>query len=192
LLYVQKWFVFLVVDSDLMALKPTSLTMKQAAALPLVSITVWEALHDKLAIAATLGADKLVNVAQQDVQNYVQQYTDGKGFDAVFDTVVGDNIQRGFEAARFNGAVATILPIENVLPVALKSLSFHSVLMLLPMVEGEGRAAHGKILTKIAQLVDDGLIKPLLDPSNFTIWQVAQAHAHLESGNAVGKITLTV
>jgi NADPH2:quinone reductase len=224
---------FMLVDADLMALKPTTLTMKEAAALPLVSITAWEALHDKLAIksgdnvlihgatggvghiaiqlakyfgatvtatstarnmqaAEKLGADNLVNVAEQSVADYVTQYTDGIGFDAIFDTVAGDNIQRSFEAARFNGAVATTLPIDNVLQVALKSLSFHSVLMLIPMVEGINRAAHGKILTKIAELVDQGLIKPLLDESDFSIWQVADAHAHLESGQAVGKITLTV
>jgi NADPH2:quinone reductase len=224
---------FMLVDADLMALKPTTLTMKEAAALPLVSITAWEALHDKLAIksgdnvlihgatggvghiaiqlakyfgatvtatstaknmqaAAKLGADNLVNFAEQSVAEYVTQYTDGIGFDAILDPVAGDNIQRSFEAARFNGAVATTLPIENVLQVALKSLSFHSVLMLIPMVEGINRAAHGKILTKIAELVDQGLIKPLLDESDFSIWQVADAHARLESGQAVGKITLTV
>ncbi|MCJ8338639.1 MAG: zinc-dependent alcohol dehydrogenase family protein [Pseudomonadales bacterium] len=224
---------FMLVDADLMALKPTSLTMKEAAALPLVSITAWEALHDKLAVksgdnvlihgatggvghiaiqlakyfganvtatstprnmqqAGTLGADNLVNVAEQSVEKYVKQYTDGIGFDAIFDTVAGENIQRSFEAARFNGAVATTLPIENVLPVALKSLSFHSVLMLIPMVEGINRASHGEILTKVATLVDQGLIKPLIDESDFTIWQVADAHARLESGKAVGKITLTV
>ena len=224
---------FMLVDADLMALKPTSLTMKEAAALPLVSITAWEALHDKLAVksgdnvlihgatggvghiaiqlakyfganvtatstarnmqqAGTLGADNLVNVAEQSVEEYVKQYTDGIGFDAIFDTVAGENIQRSFEAARFNGAVATTLPIENVLPVALKSLSFHSVLMLIPMIEGINRASHGEILTKVATLVDQGLIKPLIDESDFTIWQVADAHARLESGKAVGKITLTV
>ncbi|NRA22012.1 MAG: zinc-dependent alcohol dehydrogenase family protein [Oceanospirillaceae bacterium] len=224
---------FMLVDADLMALKPTSLTMKEAAALPLVSITAWEALHNKLAVksgdkvlihgatggvghiaiqlakyfganvtatstarnmqrAGTIGADNLVNVAEQSVEEYVKQYTDGIGFDAIFDTVAGENIQRSFEAARFNGAVATTLPIENVLQVALKSLSFHSVLMLIPMVEGINRASHGEILTKVAALVDQGLIKPLIDQSDFTIWQVADAHARLESGQAVGKITLTV
>lgn len=224
---------FMLVDIDLMALKPKSLTMKEAAALPLVSITAWEALNDKLAIksgdnvlihgatggvghiaiqlakhfganvtatstarnmeqAAVLGADNLVNIAEQSVKEYVNQYTDGIGFDAVFDTIAGENIQRSFEAARFNGAVATTLPIENVLQVALKSLSFHSVLMLIPMVEGINRASHGKILTQVAALVDRGLIKPLIDDSDFTIWQVADAHARLESANAVGKITLTI
>ncbi|MBL4817297.1 MAG: zinc-binding dehydrogenase, partial [Shewanella sp.] len=45
---------------------------------------------------------------------------------------------------------------------------------------------------QIAELVDSGIIKPLLDESDFTIWQVAEAHARLESGVAVGKIALRV
>jgi len=64
-------------------------------------------------------------------------------------------------------------------------------LMLIPMVEGINRRSHGEILTKVAELVDLGLVKPLLDDSDFTIWQVADAHARLESGKAVGKIALT-
>ncbi len=222
---------YMLVDADLIALKPKTLSMREAAALPLVSITAWEALHDKLkvkandnvlihgatggvghvaiqlakhfganvsatsapqnlAIAHQLGADNIIDFTQSSVADYVDQYTDGEGFDAIFDTVAGDNIQRSFEAARFNGAVATTLPIADVLQVALKSLSFHSVLMLIPLVHGKNRASHGQILANIAKLVDNGEIKPLLDEKRFSIWQVAQAHQHLESGTAVGKIVL--
>jgi NADPH:quinone reductase-like Zn-dependent oxidoreductase len=35
------------VDADLLALKPTVLTMREAAALPLVTITAWEGLVDR-------------------------------------------------------------------------------------------------------------------------------------------------
>lgn len=223
---------YMLVDADLMALKPSSLSMREAAALPLVSITAWEALVDKLKVqpgenvlihgatggvghiaiqlakhlgatvttttlprnletAATLGADNLVNVAEQDVQSYVSQYTDGNGFDAVFDTIAGENIQHSFEAARFNGSVATTLPISDVLQVALKSLSFHSVLMLIPLVHGLNRRSHGEILAQIATLVDSGAIKPLIDDSHHSIWEVSAAHQRLESGQAVGKVVLT-
>ncbi|KZN39795.1 hypothetical protein N474_17595 [Pseudoalteromonas luteoviolacea CPMOR-2] len=224
---------YMLVDASLMALKPKTLSMKQAAALPLVSITAWEALHDKLKVgpqdnilihgatggvghiavqlakvfgavvsatvtprnlevANTLNADNIINIEEQSVADYVKLYTQGVGFDAVFDTVAGENIQRSFEAARFNGDVATILPVEDTLQVALKSLSFHSVLMLIPLVHGINRAYHGQILSNIANLVDAGKIKPLVDPSDFSIWEVAKAHEHYHSGRAVGKITMTM
>ncbi|MGF1680292.1 zinc-dependent alcohol dehydrogenase family protein [Photobacterium minamisatsumaniensis] len=224
---------FMLVDADLMAQKPKSLSMREAAALPLVSITAWEALVDKMQVKAndnvlihgatggvghiaiqlakslgavvtattrsnnyetaqTLGADHIVNSEVHSVAEYVEQHTDNVGFDAVLDTIAGDHIQKSFEAARYNGSVATILPINDVLQVALKGLSFHSVLMPIPMVYGINRQAHGEILTRIAELVDAGKIKPLVDASNFSIWEVTQGHQRLQSGSAVGKVVLTV
>jgi len=224
---------FMLVDALLMAKKPKTLTMKQAAALPLVAITSYEALVEKMnvqqgdnvlihgatggvghiavqlakvlgakvtstyspankALAKTLGADNLVDYKTESVSDYVKAHTDGVGFDKVFDTVAGDNIEKSFEAAKFNGHVATILPIADPLHVALKSLSFHSVLMLIPLCYGINRASHGRILTEIATLVDAGKITPIIDESDFSIWEVAKAHDHLASGKAVGKITLTV
>src|SRR5262249_61160375 len=45
---------FIGVDADLLAHKPKNLSMRQAAALPLVAITAWEALVDR----AHVGADQ--------------------------------------------------------------------------------------------------------------------------------------
>ena len=224
---------FMLVDALLMANKPKTLTMKQAAALPLVAITSYEALVNKMnvqqgdkvlihgatggvghiavqlakvlganvtatyssaneVLAKTLGADNLVDYKTESVADYVQAYTDGIGFDKVFDTVAGDNIEKSFEAAKLNGHVATILPIADPLQIALKSLSFHSVLVLIPLCHGINHASHGRILTEIATLVDAGKITPIIDESDFSIWEVAKAHDHLASGKALGKITLTV
>lgn len=224
---------FMLVDARLMAKKPKTLTMEQAAALPLVAITAYEALVDKMnvqagdkvlihgatggvghiavqlakvlganvtstygpaneALAKTVGADNLVDYTKESVADYVQTYTNGVGFDKVFDPVAGDNIQKSFEAAKYNGHVATTLPIADPLQVALKSLSFHSILMLIPLVHGINHASHGRILTEIAELVDTGKITPIIDNSSFSIWEVAKAHDLLTSGRAVGKITLTV
>ena len=222
---------FMLVDVRLMAKKPKTLSMKQAAALPLVALTSYEALVQKMnvkegdnvlihgatggvghiavqlakvlgatvtatyspanrALAQTLGADHLVDYTTAEVDDYVATYTDGVGFDKVFDTVAGDNIQKSFQAVRFNGHVATILPIADPLQVALKS--FHSVLVLIPLFHGVNHESHGRILTMIAELVDSGKITSIIDDSNYSIWEVAHAHDHLESGKAVGKITLTV
>lgn len=43
---------FAVVDADLLAHKPSSLSMREAASLPLVAITAWEGLVDRMAVAA--------------------------------------------------------------------------------------------------------------------------------------------
>jgi len=64
--------------------------------------------------------------------------------------------------------------------------------MLIPLVHGVNHSDHGRILTEIAELVDAGRITPILDENEFSIWDVAKAHAHFESGKSEGKITLAI
>ena len=72
-----------------------------------------------------------------------------------------------------------------------KGLSLHVVFMLLPLLHGIGRSRHGEILRNIAELVDNDALKPLIDDTQYTIAEVAQAHQRIESGQAMGKIVLT-
>jgi NADPH2:quinone reductase len=53
------------------------------------------------------------------------------------------------------------------------------------------RDRHGKILSKLAQIVDEGKIRPLLDSKIFSMAEIASAHRHAESGQAIGKVVLT-
>ncbi len=226
---------FLLADAALVARKPKSLSMQEAAALPLVSITAWEGLIDrakvhaeqnvliygatggvghiglqlakwagakvfatassekKMAIAHQLGADVVINYHEQTVEEYVTEHTDGKGFDIVFDTVGNDNLQNAFKAAALNGTVVSTLALstQDLSLVHAKGLTLHVVFMLIPMLHGVGRTHHGEILSKLAQLVDEGKIRPLLDPKSFSFADVAEAHRYAESGQAIGKLTLT-
>jgi NADPH2:quinone reductase len=222
-------------DADLLAPAPASLSLEDAAALPLVSITAWEAViekatvepddqvlvhgatggvghigiqlaawrggevvatassEEKLDIGRRLGAADGALYPQEPVAEYVARCTDGRGFDVVFDTVGGDNIERCFEAARLNGQMATIASREehNLVHAYLKGLSIHTVMMLIPLVHGVDRARHGQILRDVADLVDDGDLHPLIDDRSFTFDDIREAHAFAESGEQVGKIVVT-
>lgn len=225
---------FILADAALVARKPLSLSMREAAALPLVSITAWEGLIDrakvqagqnvliygatggvghigiqlakwagakvfatasseeKMMIARELGADIAINYRKQTVEEYVAEYTAGKGFDLVFDTVGNDNLQTAFKAAAFNGTVVSTVSLstQDLSLLHVKGLTLHLVFMLIPMLHEIGRAHHGEILSKLAQLVDEGKVRPLLDAKSFSFSEVAQAHYHAESGQAIGKVTL--
>jgi NADPH2:quinone reductase len=60
--------------------------------------------------------------------------------------------------------------------------------MLLPLMHGTGRARHGQILHQAGQLVEDGDLRPLLDPERFTFDTIGDAHAHAASGQHLGKV----
>ena len=225
---------YMLADPNLIAHKPRSLTMKEAAALPLVSITAWEGLIDKAkiqygqkiliyggtggvghlgiqlakwagakvyatvsseekaAIARSLGADVTINYRQSSVAEFVAKHTGDKGFDVVFDTVGNDNLQNAFQAAKLNGTVVSTVSLskQDLTLLHAKGLTLHLVYMLIPMLHQINRAYHGEILSQLTRLVDKGQVRPLIDACSFTFDHVAAAHAHAESGMAIGKVVL--
>ncbi|MCJ8318566.1 MAG: hypothetical protein MJK12_02965 [Colwellia sp.] len=79
----------------------------------------------------------------------MQTYTNGAGFDRVFDPVAGEHIEKSFEAVNFNNQVTTIVPIAEPLKIALKSLSFHNFFIIqIPLCHGLNHQSHGRILTE--------------------------------------------
>ena len=223
---------YIVADSNLMARKPKNLSMREAAALPLVAITAYEGLiragiqkgqkvlvhggaggvgHVALQLAKYFGADvystcsgghqlglleqmgaTAINYKTESVEKYVAAYTNGAGFDLVFDSVGGANLINSFEAACLNAHISTTVSLcELDLTLAhFKGLSLHVVFMLIPMLHNYKRAAHGKILSQLTQIIEAGRLKPLLDEHRFSLEEVGKAHAHLESGKAIGKVVV--
>lgn len=75
---------FIVADSDLLALKPRSLSMRQAAAMPLVTITAWEGLVDRANVRA--GQTVLIHAGAGGIGHIAIQIAQAKGA-KVFATV---------------------------------------------------------------------------------------------------------
>ena len=225
---------YIVADHNLISLKPKSLSMAQAAALPLVGITAYEGLirsgikagqtvlvhggsggvgHVALQLAKHFGAKvystgggepqlqlieelgaTAINYKTETVTDYIEKYTDGKGFDIVFDSVGGENMANSFDAAAINGHVASTVAMVNLdLSVAhFKGLSLHVVFMLIPMLHNIKRDEHGKILKELAKIVESGALTPVLDDMTFSLDEVGKAHQHLSSGKAMGKVVINV
>ncbi|MEM7781536.1 MAG: zinc-dependent alcohol dehydrogenase family protein [Pseudomonadota bacterium] len=221
-------------DARLIAKKPKSLSMREAAALPLVGITAFEGLeragvgrgqrvlvqggaggvgHVAVQLAKQLGADVFATISgdasraiiagygatpidyrEQSVEAYVAEHTAGAGFDVVYDSVGGANMAKSFEAAALNAQiVTTVSMLELDLTSAhFKGLSIHVVFMLIPMLHNVGREDHHRILTEIANIVDAGGLKPLVDDERFTLETVGDAYAKLSSGKATGKVVIEI
>lgn len=60
------------------------------------------------------------------------------------------------------------------------------------MLTNQNREHHGKILKKIAQIVDEGKLKPLIDQHHFNLEEISEVHKLLESGNAKGKVVKSI
>ena len=219
-------------DHTLIAKKPKNLSLREAAALPLVAITAYEGLqragiakgqnvlvhggsggvgHVALQLAkhfgakvySTGGGDKQlalieqlgavpINYKTETVEQYVAKHTGGAGFELVFDSVGGANMAKSFEAAALNGQVAsTVALCELDLTTAhFKGLSLHVVFMLIPMLHDHERQAHAEILRDLTEIVESGGLKPVLDETHYSLAEVGEAYARLESGQAMGKVVV--
>jgi NADPH:quinone reductase len=98
---------FVAVDADLLAIKPANLSMREAAALPLVFITAWEGLVDRAQVHA--GQRVLVHAGAGGVGHVVVQLAHAFGAQ-VFATVSKDKMK----IAEGYGATAIDYRGENV------------------------------------------------------------------------------
>lgn len=230
---------YMLADCRLIAHKPKRLTMTQAAALPLVSITAFEGLtragvitvddrthqsvlihggsggvghialqlsnhfgHDVYATGGGAEQEQLIkqlgatpiNYRSESVASYVDEHTQGLGFDAIFDSVGEKNLVKSIEAIKLNGQIATTSTMAelDLTTAHLKGISLHVVFMLIPMIHGIGRESHGSILATVADIVDDGGLTPVLAEREFTLNEAAAAHAYAEAGTGLGKIVINI
>ena len=225
---------FMVADARLIAHKPKTLSMREAAALPLVAITAFEGLkraqvgpgqkvlvhggaggvgHVAVQLAKQMGAQVFatvsddegaqivtgygataINYREQSVAEYVEAFTNGAGFEVVFDSVGGANMANSFEAAALNGQVATTVSMLelDLTPAHFKGLSIHVVFMLIPMLHDFKREEHGEILSELASIIDAGDLAPLVDAKSYSLETVAQAYADLTGGRATGKLVIEI
>ncbi|BEP12145.1 zinc-dependent alcohol dehydrogenase family protein [Acidothermaceae bacterium B102] len=222
------------VDADLLAVKPGSLTMAQAAALPLVFVTAWEGLVDRarvtagqrvlvhggaggvghvsIQIARARGAEvfatgraahratierfgaTFIDFETTTVQEYVDAYTEGEGFDVIVDTVGGATLDASFAAARvYTGHVVSALGwgSHSLAPLSFRGATYSGVFTLLPLLTGKGRAHHGEILREATLLADSGQLVPLVDPRVFDLAETNEAHA-AAADKPAGKIVVSV
>ncbi len=150
---------------------------------------------EKAETASRLGADGVIFYREQAVADYVRAATAGQGFDVVFDTVGGENVARCFEAVAVSGTVVSISTrtTADLSPLHAKGVSLHVVFMIIPLLynKTEERAAQGRALSRVSHLAEALRITPLIHEQVFPFEQAGAAHELLESGQALGKVTLT-
>ena len=62
--------------------------------------------------------------------------------------------------------------------------------MLIPMLHNFKREEHAGILSTLTQIVESGGLIPVLDENRYSLREIGQAHARLESGRALGKVVV--
>jgi NADPH:quinone reductase-like Zn-dependent oxidoreductase len=207
---------FVVAKSSEIAMKPKSLDPIAAAAVPLVGITAWQGLFDhgrlragqRLLIhggaggvghfaiqlakasgawvattvsgadkefATSLGADQVIDYKTERFEDIVDPV------DVVYDLIGGDTQDRSFQIVKSGGALISTLSEPDGDSAAKQNIR----------VGRYTAQPNGAQLQKIAELIDAGKIKVVVD-STFDLTQAAKAQETLKNKHVRGKIVLKV
>jgi NADPH:quinone reductase-like Zn-dependent oxidoreductase len=231
---------FIAVDQADLALKPASLSMEEAASIPLVGLTAWQALVDlgrvqpgqkvfiqagsggvgtfaiqlakhlgatvatttstkNMDLVKSLGADVVIDYKTQDFEQLLS------GYDLVLNSQDAGTLAKSLNVLKPGGQLISISGPPDV-PFA-KSLKLNLFLRFVMRMLSRGvlkkakargvsysflfMRADGAQLTRIARLIDDGVIRPVVDRV-FPFDQTAAALAYVETGRAKGKVVVKV
>ncbi|MFI8687821.1 NADP-dependent oxidoreductase [Rossellomorea sp. NPDC077527] len=231
---------YLSVHEDDVSLKPDNLTFVEAASLPLVGLTTWQAFHDILQLkpgqkilihagaggvgtfaiqlakemgayvattasekghelVSSLGADQIINYKQQSFEDVLE------GFDAVFDTLGGDSLNRSFQVLKSHGKIVSVsavpngrFAVENQMGY-IKRILFTLVSRNIASLERKYNVDYhflfmkpsGEQLKRIKKLVENKKIRPVIDKV-FPLEEAQKAIQYVETGRAKGKVVLEV
>ncbi|HVB02804.1 MAG TPA: NADP-dependent oxidoreductase [Chitinophagaceae bacterium] len=197
------------------AYAPKSIPLEEAAGVPLAAQTAWEGLFEKgglqrgqrvlilgasggvgsfavqLAriaeaevIATTseknidfirsLGANEVINYQSEESMNKIQD------IDLVFDTVGGEAQKKSWDSIRSGGMLVSISQVDTQEGTrrGIRTASFYL-------------QSNGARLSQIASWIDAGKLKVVIE-KEFSLQDVAEAHALSEQGHARGKIILRI
>lgn len=142
-----------------------------------------------------LGADVVVDYTKEDFVEQAQRMTDGRGVDVVLDPVGGDYLDRNVASLALKGRVIQIGLMAGVGSFNLGALLpkraslIGSVLRARPLEEKV--AISQRFAAEMLPLFDSGDMKPIVD-RRYSLAEIAEAHAYLESNANVGKVVVSV
>lgn len=241
---------FHLVDERIVGRKPATLSFQEAAALPLTSITAWEALFDRCGIRPTLtdqgntpdllliiggaggvgsiatqlakkvagvtvvatasrsesadwcrsmGADFVINHRRPLKQELAALGIDGVNYVLCCNSIELYAMQLA-EIIKPQGKICSIIRAKDDQPLQINALMYKSVafvwelMFTRSMFQTSDMIEQHHLLNRVSELVDLGEIRTTFreDFGALTAENLRKAHARIESGEMIGKLTLTV
>ena len=149
---------------------------------------------EKAGIASALGAELAINYRESDFVAKALAWSGG--INVAFDNVGAETMQRTFLAMAPYGRVVTLMGMpgdDADLTAYNLNLTIHNVMMLTPMWKRLNLrlAEQANILRGALELVAKGKLS-IRHAATFPLAEAGKAHSFLESGEAIGKVTLQI
>lgn len=231
---------YIAIHEEDIALKPKNLSFEEAASIPLVGLTSYQALTDILQLqkgqkiliqagaggvgtfaiqlaklmgatvattASFAGACLVKSLGADEIINYKTEKFDEilKNYDAVFDTLGGEILEKSFEVIKRGGKIVSVSGLPNARfgkeygSGLFKTLLFSAASHKLTALEKKHNGHYtflfmkpsGEQLRIIANFIETGKIKPIIDRV-FSFEDAQNAMEYAELGRAKGKIILKI
>ncbi|MEH7334125.1 NADP-dependent oxidoreductase [Neobacillus drentensis] len=231
---------YIAIHEDDIALKPKNLSFEEAASIPLVGLTTYQALTDILQLqkgqkilihagaggvgtfaiqlaklmgatvattASVAGANLVKSLGADEIINYKTEKFEEilKNYDAVFDTLGGEILEKSFEVIKSGGKIVSVSGLPNARfgkeygSGFFKTLLFSAASHKLSLLEKKHNVQYtflfmkpsGEQLRIIANFIETGKIRPIIDRV-FPFEDAQKAMEYAESGRAKGKIILKI
>lgn len=150
----------------------------------------------KCALAAELGADRVINYHDEDFATVIKDETAGRGVDVILDMVGGDYTNRNIRSLAEEGRLVQIAFLKgpqvevNLLPVMTRRLTITGSTLRARDLAFKSAIASA-LRAKVWPLLEAGKVRPVID-SSFPLKRAADAHERIGSGEHMGKIVLTM
>ena len=143
------------------------------------------------------GADDAVNYRERDFVGAVQEFTQGRGVDVVFDMVGGAYLARNLDALAPEGRLSIIATQHGrVAELDIGKLMTKRARVMGSTMRARTPAQKGAVAERLLKevwplLPAKKLIRPVID-ATYPLPEAWRAHERMESGEHIGKIVLTV
>jgi NADPH2:quinone reductase len=143
-----------------------------------------------------LGARVGINYRTTDFVEAVKAATQGRGVDVVLDIVGGDYAPRNLSCLAVGGRLLQIAIVGGgSAQISLAAIMLRRLTITGSTLRGRTPQEKGEIAAALEReiwpIVEQGRMRPVID-STYPLERAADAHRRLESGEAIGKVVLTV
>jgi putative PIG3 family NAD(P)H quinone oxidoreductase len=151
---------------------------------------------DKIDKCTELGAHLVINYAEEDFFQSVQDYTDGAGVDVIIDMVGADYLERNLHLLKLKGRLVYISTLSGSrAEVDLGRLMGRRLRMIGSVLRA--RSLEEKVditrrfMARFWPLLENGSIGPVID-TVFPIEEANEAHQYLSDYKNTGKVVLKI
>jgi NADPH:quinone reductase-like Zn-dependent oxidoreductase len=208
---------FSVIKEEELALKPSNISHQEAASIPLVGLTAFQAMVTKanlqkgqkiLIHAGSGGVGTLAIQIAKHLGAFVATTTSGSNTEMVKN--LGADIVIDYKTQNFEDEIKDYDVVFDMMGGDIMNRSFKvlkkggCLVSIKSFEDSKGLAKQyglkfesffmwpsGEMLKQLAQLISDGALKPVIDRT-FSIDQLKEAYDYLNTGRAKGKIVIEV